>query len=125
MESLLSRRMLVQASPVPMGALQPPGGPGSHLKLSVRVEPLFRGMTLPDQMRKVAEAGYQGFEFGDWRAYDPTEITKLAHQLHLECACLVGNRGVNPKGMGLTNPLERDGFLAEIAASIDAAKRYE
>ena len=125
MERLLSRRKLIAALPVLMGAPQLSGGPPSHLKLSVRVEPLFRGMRLPDQMKKVAEAGYQGFEFGDWRAYDPAEITKLAHQLHLECACLVGNRGVNPKGMGLTNPLERDGFLAEIAASIDAAKRYE
>jgi hydroxypyruvate isomerase len=125
MESLPSRRTLIQAAPVLMGTLKLYGGHASHLKLSVRVEPLFRGMKLPDQMRKVAEAGYQGFEFGDWRAYDPTEITKLAHQLHLECACLVGNRGVNPKGMGLTNPLERDGFLAEIAASIEAAKRYE
>ena len=36
-------------------------------KLSVRVEPLFRNMKLPEQMEKVAEAGYQGFEFGNWR----------------------------------------------------------
>jgi hydroxypyruvate isomerase len=125
MESLLSRRNLIQASTVLTGALQLRSEQASHLKLSVRVEPLFRGMNLPEQMRKVAEAGYRGFEFGDWRAYDPAEITKLAHQLHIECACLVGNRGVNPKGMGLTNPSERDGFLGEIAASIDAAKRYE
>lgn len=125
MESLPSRRNLIQDSTFLIGALQLRAEPASHLKLSVRVEPIFRGMKLPEQMRKVAEAGYQGFEFGDWRAYDPAEITKLAHQLKLECACLVGNRGVNPKGMGLTNPSEREGFLAELSASIEAAKRYE
>jgi hydroxypyruvate isomerase len=125
MESLLSRRNLIQSSTFLIGALQLRSEPASLLKLSVRVEPIFRGMKLPEQMRKVAEAGYQGFEFGDWRAYDPAEITKLAHQLKLECACLVGNRGVNPKGMGLTNPSERERFLAEIAASIKAAQRYQ
>ena len=94
-------------------------------KLSVRVEPLFPRMPLAAQMEKVAAAGYQGFEFGDWRAQDPAAITKLKNKLGLECACLVGNRGVNPKGMGLCNPADREGFLAEIKASVEAAKRFE
>ena len=94
-------------------------------KLSVRVEPMFPGMTLGRQLEKVAEAGYEGFEFGGWRAANPAVITKRARQLGLECACLVGNRSVNPKGMGLCDPSERDGFLAEIRASIEAAKRFE
>jgi hydroxypyruvate isomerase len=97
----------------------------SDIKLSVRVEPLFPGMTLPRQVEKVAEAGYQGFEFGDWRGANSAEITKLKNKLAIECACLVGNRSVNPKGMGLCNPSERAGFLNEIAASIEAAKRFE
>ena len=94
-------------------------------RLSVRVEPLFKNMSLPLQMEKVAEAGYKGFEFGNWRAQDAGEITKLAHKLGIECACIVGNRAVNPKGMGLTNPADREGFLNEIRASVEAAKRYE
>jgi hydroxypyruvate isomerase len=94
-------------------------------RLSVRVEALFPKLTLPQQIEKVAEAGYQGFEFGDWRAADPRQITRLKNKLGLECACIVGNRGVNPKGMGLCNPGERDGFLAEIKASLEAAKRFE
>jgi hydroxypyruvate isomerase len=94
-------------------------------KLSVRVEPLFPKMPLAAQIEKVAEAGYQGFEFGDWRASDPTQITKLKNKLGLECACIVGNRSVNPKGMGLCDPAERDGFLAELRASTEAAKRFE
>jgi hydroxypyruvate isomerase len=82
-------------------------------------------MTLPRQMEKVAEAGYHGFEFGDWRAVDARQITALKNKLGLECACIVGNRGVNPKGMGLCNPAERDAFLTEIKASLDAARRLQ
>ena len=94
-------------------------------KLSVRVEALFPSLTLPQRMEKVAEAGYDGYEFGDWRSVDPIEITKLQKRLKLECVCIVGNRSVNPKGMGLCDPAERTGFLNEIKASVDAARRFE
>ena len=76
-------------------------------------------------MENVADAGYQGFEFGDWRAQDPAAITRLKRQLKLECVCIVGNISVNPKGMGLCDPAEREGFLAEVRASADAARRFE
>ncbi len=94
-------------------------------KLSVRVEALFPQLTLQQQMQKVSEAGYQGFEFGNWRAQNAREITSLKHKLGLECACIVGNRGVNPKGMGLCDPAERAAFLTEIRASMEAAMRFE
>jgi hydroxypyruvate isomerase len=94
-------------------------------RLSVRVEPLFPGLSLARQMEKVAEAKYEGFEFGDWRAQDPARITRLKRQLGLECVCIVGNRGVNPVGMGLCDPAEREGFLQEIRASAEAARRFE
>lgn len=97
----------------------------ASFKLSVRVEPLFRNLPLAEQVTKVSEAGYQGFEFGDWRAADANAITKLKNKLGLECACIVGNRSVNPAGMGLCNPAERDGFLAELRASAEAAQRFE
>jgi hydroxypyruvate isomerase len=97
----------------------------SGFKLGVRVEPLFPNLSLPQQMGKVAEAGYQGFEFGDWRAVNLDEIARLKNKLGLECSCLVGNRGVNPKGMGLCNPAERRAFLAELKASAEAARRLE
>jgi hydroxypyruvate isomerase len=100
-----------------------PGNSG--FKLSVRVEAVFRDMNLEQMMAKVAEAGYQGFEFGNWRAQDPVAITRLKNKLGLECACLVGNRAVNPKGMTLVDPADRQAFLAEIKASTEAAKRFE
>jgi hydroxypyruvate isomerase len=102
-----------------------PAPKAPSFQLSVRVEPLFRNLSLPQQMEKVAEARYHGFEFGNWRAADPGAITALKNKLGIACACLVGNRGVNPPGMGLCDPRERPGFLAEIRASVEAAKRFE
>ena len=101
----------------------PAGMPG--YKLSIRVEHLFKGLPLEQQMEKVAEARYHGFEFGDWRAVDAAAITRLKNRLGLECACIVGNKGVNPKGMTLTDERDRAGFLAEIKASTEAALRFE
>lgn len=103
--------------------LAQPGTGG--FRLSVRVEPLFPKLPLAGQIEKVAEAGYEGFEFGDWRAADAGQIVRLKNRLGLECVCLVGNRGVNPKGMGLCDPAEREGFLAELRASTEAARRFE
>lgn len=117
----MRRRTLFQLPALAALAQPGPGG----FKLSVRVEPLFPRMSLPEQMEKVAAAGYQGFEFGDWRSKDALQITRLKNKLGLECACLVGNRGVNPKGMGLCNPADREGFLTEIRASVEAARRFE
>src|SRR5271169_3590864 len=118
----MHRRTLLQL-PALAGLAQAAKAPG--FKLSVRVEPIFPGMELPQTMDKVAEAGYQGFEFGNWRAQDAAAITKLKNKLGLECACLVGNRAVNPKGMTLVDPADREAFLAEIQASTEAAKRFE
>jgi hydroxypyruvate isomerase len=89
------------------------------------VEPLFPGMPLAKQMEQVAAAGYDGYEFGDWRAWDAGEIVALQRKLKIECVCIVGNKSVNPVGMGLCDPKEREGFLAEIRASAAAAQRYE
>jgi hydroxypyruvate isomerase len=117
---MLRRDVLKLPAPLALGSGKPGG-----LKLSVRVEALFPGMPLDAAMEKVAEARYEGFEFGDWRAQDANRIVKLKNKLRLECVCLVGNVGVNPKGMGLCDPAEREGFLKEIRASVEAAKRFE
>lgn len=111
---------LALAQAAPQRAAPQPG-----YKLSIRVEHLFRGLPLEQQMQKVAEAQFHAFEFGDWRAVDPAAIVRLKHRLGLECACIVGNKGVNPKGMTLTDPRDREGFLAEIKASTEAAQRLE
>ena len=96
------RRTLLQGA---LAQISPAAGPG--YKLSVRVEPLFKKMSLEQQMAKVVEAQYQGFEFGNWRTADPAAITALKNKLGIECACIVGNKNVNPPGMTLTDPRDR------------------
>ena len=110
---------------LPLASTMLAARPAGALRLSVRVEPLFPGLTLPAQVERVAAAGYQGFEFGDWRAADARQVNGVKNKLGIECVCLVGNKSVNPVGMGLCNPAEREGFLAEIRASLEAAKRFE
>lgn len=119
----MRRRTLLQLPALAFPQAARPATP--PYKLSVRVEPVFKKMKLPEQMAKVAEARFHGFEFGNWRAADPAVITPLKNRLGLECACLVGNVTVNPPGMRLTDPREREGYLAEIKASVEAAKRFE
>ena len=99
--------------------------PRLPLKLSVRVEAVLPGHPLARQIEMVADAGYGGFEFGDWRAADAKQINALARRRGVECVNIVGNKGVNPVGMGLCDPAEREGFLAEIKASAEAALRFE
>ena len=118
---MVSRRTLLQLpAAAPLLAAKRSG-----FRLSIRVEPLFPGISLAERMQKVADAGYEGFEFGDWRAEDPVQITRSKRRLGLECACIVGNVSVNPKGKGLCDPAERAGFLEEIRASAAAALRFE
>lgn len=117
----MNRRALFAAPLLYSAAAAKPAG----MKLSIRVEPLFPGLTLAQQLERVAEAGYAGYEFGDWRAADAKMIVPLQRKLGLECVNIVGNRSVNPKGMGLCDPAERPGFLAEIQASAEAALRFE
>ncbi|MBI2686855.1 MAG: TIM barrel protein [Acidobacteria bacterium] len=117
----MNRRALLALPFLPPAAVAKPDG----MRLSIRVEPLFPGLLLAKQLERVAEAGYAGYEFGDWRAADPKEIVPLQRRLGLACVNLVGNRSVNPKGMGLCDPAERPGFLAEIQASAEAAQRFE
>lgn len=117
----MRRRTLLASSLLPVAAAPKSG----RLRLSIRVEPLFPGLSLDRQLERVAAAGYPGYEFGDWRAADAAVIVPLQRRLGLECVCIVGNKSVNPKGMGLCDPAERPGFLAEIQASADAAQRFE
>jgi sugar phosphate isomerase/epimerase len=76
----MRRRTLVQCAALAGIAQTKPSG----FKLSVRVEALFPGLALPEQMARVAEAGYQGFEFGNWRVVDAREIAGLKKKLGLE-----------------------------------------
>lgn len=68
------------------------------------------------------DLGYDGVEMFDWR--DPAELEAYAaatREFGLEVVALTANKGVRAPGCGLTDPAEREGFLAEIRRAIGAA----
>lgn len=77
----------------------------------------------PASACKIAEEhGYDGVEMFDWR--DPVELEAYAaatREFGLEVVALTANKGVRAPGCGLTDPAEREGFLAEMRRAIGAA----
>ena len=73
-----------------------------------------------------ARKGFEGFEMFNWR--DPAEREAYGSAMReygLAAVCITANKGVSAPGCGLTDPAERDGFLAEIAAAAEAAAQFD
>ncbi len=95
------------------------------LRLSITWGMLGR-MPVVEAMALLSRLGYDAFEMFDWR--DPALLETFVAERKkspLFCACLVANKGVTAPGCGLVNPREREGFLRELTASIEAAKKME
>jgi len=83
-------------------------------------------MPVPEAMALLNRLGYDAYEMFDWR--NPATLGTFVAEKGkspLFCACLVANKGVTAPGCGLVNPRERQGFLHELEASIEAAKRMD
>ena len=80
----------------------------------------------PDEALALASSlGYEGFEMFDWRNADESAAYKMAMRTHgLEPVCITANKGVRAPGCGLTDPSEREGFLAEITDAAAAASEF-
>jgi hydroxypyruvate isomerase len=95
------------------------------LRLSITWGMLGR-RPVPEALALLSRLGYDAFEMFDWR--NPALLeTFVAEKKHspLFCACLVANKGVTAPGCGLVNPREREGFLRELEASIEPAKKMD
>ena len=101
-----------------------PGEKG--LRLSVTWG-LMHGRSVGDALAMLVRHGYDAYEMFDWRNAQVLETfaTERKNYPQLACACLVANKGVEAPGCGLVNPRERDGFMKELTASIEAAKKAE
>ena len=97
----------------------------SGLRLSITWGMLER-MPAPEALALLNRLGYDAYEMFDWRNPKTLE-TFLAekNKSALFCACLVCNKGVTAPGCGLVNPREREGFLREVGASVEAAKKMD
>jgi len=95
------------------------------LRLSVTWGMLGR-MPVPEAMTLLSRLGYDAFEMFDCRSPALLEtFVAEKKQSPLFCACLVANKGVTAPGCGLVNPREREGFLREIEASLEPAKKMD
>jgi hydroxypyruvate isomerase len=95
------------------------------LRLSVTWGMMAR-LPVPEALALLARLGYDAFEMFEWRF--PAMLEAFVAQkknFPLFCACLVANKGVTAPGCGLVNPREREGFLRELEASIEAAKKMD
>ncbi|HEV8129820.1 MAG TPA: TIM barrel protein [Acidobacteriota bacterium] len=87
---------------------------------------MFRDMPIPEALAHLARLHYDGFEMFNWRKPEILEaIASEKKKYALECATLVGNKGVTAPGCSLVNPKERDSFLQEMNLAIDAAKKVD
>jgi len=85
---------------------------------------LMGKMPVGEALATLTHHGYDAFEMFDWRDAALLETFVAENKKYpLACACLVANKGVEARGCGLVNPRDREGFLREISASVEAAKK--
>lgn len=111
------------ATPLALGA-NLPGEKG--LRLSVTWG-LMHGRSVGDALAMLVRYGYDAYEMFDWRNAQVLETFAREGKNYpqLACACLVANKGVEAPGCGLVNPREREGFIKELTAAVEAAKKAE
>ena len=110
-------------APLPLGA-NLAGEKG--LRLSVTWG-LMDGRSVGDALAMLVRHGYDAYEMFDWRDGQILETFSREGKKYpqLACACLVANKGVEAPGCGLVNPREREGFMKELTAAVEAAKKAE
>ncbi|MBI4164878.1 MAG: TIM barrel protein [Acidobacteria bacterium] len=88
---------------------------------------LMHDVPVGEALAMLTRHGYDAYEMFDWRNPQTLEtfVTERKKYPQLTCATLVANKSVEARGCGLVNPREREGFLRELTASIDAAKKVE
>jgi hydroxypyruvate isomerase len=95
------------------------------LRLSVTWGMLGR-RPVSDALALLNKLGYDAYEMFDWRNPELLQVFVAEKDKYpLGCACLVANKGVTAPNCGLVNPREREGFLQELNASIEAAKKVD
>jgi hydroxypyruvate isomerase len=95
------------------------------LRLSVTWGMLAR-LPVPEALALLSRLGYDAYEMFEWRSAMLLEaFLAESKKSLLFCACLVANKGVTAPGCGLVNPREHEGFLGELKASIEVAKKMD
>jgi hydroxypyruvate isomerase len=96
-------------------------GKTPHTKFAVNIEMWFRRLPFLDRIKKVAEFGFPGYEFWDYKGKDLPAIAKLTADLGLECAQFTA-WGFEP---GMNNPANEDRCIAQIEEACGLAKAHK
>jgi hydroxypyruvate isomerase len=116
MQNEFTRRALLRRS-------EPP------FKLSVMLWTVFQKLPIEERLDKIAEAGYRSVElvseFTEWSDADFRKVNAKRRALGMIFDAMAGNGGYTSKSVGLTNPRERQGFLADIQYALGIARRFE
>jgi hydroxypyruvate isomerase len=87
------------------------------MNFSVCIDAVFRGADGPDALEQVKDCGFNGFEFWGWWNRDLDALQKKALALGLNCVAFC------QRFITLTDPTQRDAYLATLKESIAAAKK--
>jgi hydroxypyruvate isomerase len=108
--------------PAPAGADQE-GKKGLRLSITWG---MLGGRPVGEALALLNRQGYDAYEMFDWR--NPRVLETFVAERKkspLFCACLVANLGVSAPGCGLVNPREHEGFLRELEAAIEPARKMD
>jgi hydroxypyruvate isomerase len=87
------------------------------MQFSVCIDALFRGRPQEEALEAVKAAGFRAFEFWGWWDRDLEGLCAKARDLGLSCAAIC------TRFISLTDPAQRDSYLAGLKESIGAAKK--
>ncbi|HSB09905.1 MAG TPA: TIM barrel protein [Blastocatellia bacterium] len=111
-----SASALLAAAPAQLRSLQQ--SQPKPVRLSVCIDMIMTEVPFLERMERVKRLGYPAFEFWDWKTKDVEAIIRKKNDLGLEIATIMGS-GWKP----LFTEEARKAFVAEIQASLGAAKR--
>lgn len=87
------------------------------MQFSVCIDALFRGRPQEEALEALKAAGFYTFEFWGWWDRDLDGLAAKARSLGLSCAALC------TRFISLTDPAQRDAYIAGLGESIGAAKK--
>ena len=77
----------------------------------------WRKLPLLERLKKIAESGFNRYEFGLWKTKDIDAIIKANEELTLQTTQFLAYSGI-------ANPKRKDVFLEELEFSVEVAKRF-
>ena len=96
-------------------------GKTPHTKFAVNIEMWFTRLPFLERIKKVAELGFPGYEFWDYKKQDLPAVAKLTADLGLECAQFTA-WGFEP---GMNNPANEEKCIAQIEEACGLAKQHK